>query len=77
MRPELPQFDAAVPLHAGQSLHAAALREFLASHLAGFKVPSHIWFRDKQLPRIATGKIFKRQLRSDYAAELAQRATTT
>ncbi|WP_116367248.1 class I adenylate-forming enzyme family protein [Parahaliea mediterranea] len=65
---------AAVLLHDAQALDAAALRDYLAGHLAGFKIPAHIWFRDEQLPRIATGKIFKRQLKSDYAAELAQQA---
>ena len=39
-------------------------------HLASFKIPAHVFFRDEQLPRIASGKIFKRQLKADYAAEL-------
>ena len=44
---------------------------YLAEHLASFKIPARIWFRAEQLPRIASGKIFKRQLKADYAAELA------
>ncbi|MCB1841339.1 MAG: acyl--CoA ligase, partial [Halioglobus sp.] len=60
----------AVVLKPGQKLSADALRDFLREHLAAFKIPTHVFFRDEQLPRIASGKIFKRQLKSDYAAEL-------
>ena len=35
-----------------------------------FKVPAYIWFPTEQLPRIASGKIFKRQIKADYAAKL-------
>jgi acyl-coenzyme A synthetase/AMP-(fatty) acid ligase len=31
--------------------------------LAGFMVPTHIWFRDEELPRNPAGKILKRELR--------------
>jgi long-chain acyl-CoA synthetase len=62
---------AALVLKAGASLDAATLTEFLVDQLAGFKIPAHIWFRDEQLPRIASGKIFKRQLKADYAEVLA------
>jgi steroid-24-oyl-CoA synthetase len=62
---------AAVVLHDGIEMSADALRASLAEHLAGFKIPAHIWFRAEQLPRIASGKIFKRQIKADYAAELA------
>jgi acyl-coenzyme A synthetase/AMP-(fatty) acid ligase len=46
----------------------------LAEHLAGFKIPAHVWFRDEQLPRIATGKIFKRELKAVYTEQLAASA---
>lgn len=62
---------AAVVLREGAGMDAAQLREYLAAHLAGFKIPAHVWFRTEQLPRIASGKIFKRQLRTDYAAQLS------
>lgn len=62
---------AAVVLKEGAELTSDELREFLADHLAGFKIPEHLWFRAEQLPRIASGKIFKRQLKADYTAELA------
>ncbi|MCB1703875.1 MAG: AMP-binding protein [Halioglobus sp.] len=64
---------AAVVLREGAQVTAEALRTYLGDHLASFKIPAHIWFHDEQLPRIASGKIFKRQLKADYAAELAAR----
>lgn len=65
---------AVVVLRAGQELAAAALQDYLREHLATFKVPAHIWLQREQLPRIASGKIFKRQLKADYAAALTQGA---
>jgi acyl-CoA synthetase (AMP-forming)/AMP-acid ligase II len=62
---------AAIVLKKGVTLGADDLREYLAEHLASFKIPAHIWFRTEQLPRIASGKIYKRQLKADYAAELS------
>jgi steroid-24-oyl-CoA synthetase len=62
---------AAIVLREGASMTARSLRDYLALHLASFKLPAHVWFRDEQLPRIASGKIFKRQLKADYAAQLA------
>jgi long-chain acyl-CoA synthetase len=62
---------AAVVLREGATLTPEALREHLSGHLASFKLPARVWFRDEALPRIASGKIFKRQLKADYAAELA------
>lgn len=67
---------AAVVLREGADLTAEALREYLAVHLASFKIPAQLWFRHEALPRIASGKIFKRQLKADYAAELASAKTT-
>ena len=63
---------AAVVLREGCSLSDQLLRDFLKEHLAAFKIPAHIWFRDEKLPRIASGKIFKRELKAHYAAELAK-----
>ena len=62
---------AAIVLREGAQMTTEALREYLAEHLASFKLPAHVWFRSEALPRIASGKIFKRQLKADYAAELA------
>lgn len=62
---------AAVVLKKGVTLTADELRDFVKQKLASFKIPTHIWFHSEQLPRIASGKIFKRQLKADYAQELA------
>jgi long-chain acyl-CoA synthetase len=37
----------------------------VAEHLAAFKVPVRIVFRDEPLPRNANGKILKRQLKQE------------
>jgi acyl-CoA synthetase (AMP-forming)/AMP-acid ligase II len=68
---------AAVVLRQPGSMDADGLRTYLAEHLAAFKLPEHIWFHDSKLPRIASGKIFKRQLKADYARELQTGGMTT
>jgi long-chain acyl-CoA synthetase len=62
---------ASVLLKPDQPLTEAELQAHLAERLAGFKVPTRILFTDEQLPRGATGKILKRELRDDLVAELA------
>lgn len=62
---------AAIVLKEGATMSLETLRAYLADHIAGFKLPAHAWFPNEALPRIASGKIFKRQLKADYAAELA------
>jgi long-chain acyl-CoA synthetase len=47
---------------------AQELREFLAPKLARFKIPSSIRLTEEDLPRTATGKLLKRQLRDTFAA---------
>jgi long-chain acyl-CoA synthetase len=49
----------------GASLTAEQVRSFLATRLAGFKIPRTIVFR-AELPREETGKIFKRRLRDEF-----------
>ena len=46
------------------------LRAFLGSHLARFEVPRYIVTVDEPLPRTASGKILKRQLRDEAVATL-------
>lgn len=41
------------------------LRTYARAHLAGFKVPRVIDFRD-ELPRLPTGKLYKQQIRDEY-----------
>jgi acyl-CoA synthetase (AMP-forming)/AMP-acid ligase II len=68
---------AAVVLRRPGSLDAESLRAYLCEHLAAFKIPAHIWFHDDKLPRVASGKIFKRQLKADYAATLNSRGKSS
>jgi acyl-coenzyme A synthetase/AMP-(fatty) acid ligase len=44
---------------------AAELIQFCRSHLASFKCPKSVEF-ERQLPRHATGKLYKRVLRDRY-----------
>jgi acyl-CoA synthetase (AMP-forming)/AMP-acid ligase II len=53
---------AVVSLHPGAELSEEALQEHVRGHLARYKVPREVVFVE-QLPRNATGKILKRELR--------------
>jgi long-chain acyl-CoA synthetase len=59
---------AAIELVAGETAgdaRRAQLQDHARRHLAGYKVPKLIEFRE-QLPRTATGKLLKRELRDPY-----------
>ncbi len=47
----------------GSTLTEDELVTFLADKLAKFKIPERIWFLDESLPRNASGKFLKRELR--------------
>ena len=47
------------------------LREFLAARLAAFKIPRYLFPSSQPLPRTASGKILKRDLRAQSAARVA------
>ena len=57
----------AIHLREGATLDAEGLRTFVGERLAAFKVPSLVRFHDTQLPRNASGKILKRDLRDALA----------
>jgi acyl-CoA synthetase (AMP-forming)/AMP-acid ligase II len=52
----------------GRTPDPHALQEYVAGRLARFKVPSLINVRSEPLPRNASGKVLKRQLRTSLAA---------
>jgi len=52
----------------GESLEASELQEFLAARVANFKVPSIVTVVTESLPRNASGKIMKRDLRDGLSA---------
>ncbi|MCC5888469.1 MAG: acyl--CoA ligase [Gammaproteobacteria bacterium] len=55
-------------VYGSEDLDVDALRAFLHEHLARFEVPRYIQLSSAPLPRTASGKIFKRQLRDGVAA---------
>ena len=54
----------------GTRLQADEIKRHVATLLARFKVPESVWVQDEQLPRIASGKIYKRGLRETAIAGL-------
>jgi acyl-CoA synthetase (AMP-forming)/AMP-acid ligase II len=54
---------AGVQIKPGHHLTRDDLTEFLTAHIAKFKIPQNIWFRETPLPRGATDKIDRRALR--------------
>ena len=54
---------ASIMLQEGSTLSDEQLTSFLSSRIAGFKIPERFYFQYEQLPRIATGKIAKKELR--------------
>lgn len=53
----------AVLLKSGTTTKADELRSHCASKLAKFKIPRYFWFMNEALPRNASGKFLKRELR--------------
>jgi len=74
--------DARLGEEVGATIYARApikyddLRAFLAPRLAAFEIPRFLHFVAEPLPRIASGKILKRQLR-DEAAQRLRLSTAT
>jgi long-chain acyl-CoA synthetase len=60
---------AVLVLRPGATLDENVLREFLAVSLAKHKIPSKIWFRTEPIPRNASGKFLKRELRKELIGE--------
>ncbi len=58
-------------IHAEPGLDLDALRAFLATQLAKFELPRYITVAPGPLPRTATGKVLKRQLRAEALAALS------
>lgn len=54
-------------IYARSALDPDDLRAFLAPRLARFEIPRYFHFASEPLPRIASGKILKRQLRDEAA----------
>jgi long-chain acyl-CoA synthetase len=57
------EVGAAIVVAEGTELTTDELREHCAKLLANFKIPRYIWLRTEKLPRNASGKFLKRELR--------------
>jgi long-chain acyl-CoA synthetase len=57
------EVGAAVVLRPGAAVTAAELREHCLGQMARYKVPRYLWLRTELLPRNASGKFLKRELR--------------
>ena len=57
-------------IYAEPSLNVSDLKDFLGQHLARFEVPRYIRVSPEPLPRTASGKILKRELRDAAVAAL-------
>jgi long-chain acyl-CoA synthetase len=66
------EVGAVVVLKAGATLEAEALRAHLRERIAGFKIPTHLWFRTEPLPRNPAGKVLKRDLRAELEKHLQE-----
>jgi long-chain acyl-CoA synthetase len=55
-------------IHSKNGLSEADLRTFLEARIARFKIPARFIFSDQPLPRLGTGKIDRRILKSQYAS---------
>lgn len=57
---------AVVELKPGVQMSETDVQAHVADHLARFNVPSRIFFVSEPLPRTATGKVLKRELKEQY-----------
>lgn len=62
------EVGAVVVVKPGCQLSADELQAHLAARIAAFKVPTHIFFYDGELPRNPAGKVLKRELRTKVLA---------
>jgi long-chain acyl-CoA synthetase len=68
------EVGAVVVLRPGAKVTAEELGQHVKARLAGFMVPTHVWFRSEPLPRNPQGKVLKRELREEVVASSASSA---
>ncbi|MDQ2830444.1 MAG: long-chain fatty acid--CoA ligase [Chloroflexota bacterium] len=64
-----------IALKAGQTATPEELIAYTKQHLASFKAPVHIEFRD-DLPKLPTGKVLRRQLRDEARRDFSDQPST-
>ena len=57
------EVKAFIILRQGQTATAEEIRGYCAQHLAGFKVPKHVEFLERDFPRNPIGKVLKKVLK--------------
>jgi len=62
------EVGAVVRVRDGAIITEDDIREQVATRLAAFKVPAYVWLVHEELPRNASGKVLKRELRDQLAA---------
>jgi long-chain acyl-CoA synthetase len=65
------EVGAAIVMRPGQAASAGVLREHCAALMARHKIPRYIWLLDQPLPRNASGKFLRRELRESLKTEAA------
>jgi long-chain acyl-CoA synthetase len=65
------EVGAAVVRRGGSDADAEEIREFVKERVAAYKYPRHVWFTD-ELPKGATGKVLKREIRVPDPAGLTK-----
>ena len=65
------EVGAAVVMRPGQAITAVELREHCAALTARHKIPRYIWILNTPLPRNASGKFLRRELRDSLKTEAA------
>ena len=63
------EVGAAVFLRGGATADPDTLRKHCGAKIAAHKIPRYVWLVDEQLPRNASGKFLKRQLRDTLSTE--------
>lgn len=63
---------AVIYLHPGETLDAEAVQNYARQHMAGFKVPSQVFISEQPLPRNATNKILKKDIKAGLLRDRGQ-----
>jgi long-chain acyl-CoA synthetase len=65
------EVGAVIRVRDGVSLTEPDVKEHVAERLATFKVPARVWISVDELPRNASGKVLKRELRERVLTDIA------
>ncbi len=66
------EIGVAVHMKHGESATADAIIAHCAEHMSKHKVPRYVWFMDDPLPRNASGKFLRRELRDDLGKQVTE-----